>query len=72
MTEFNSLNRMYRLRDLPQFVGLRRTQIIVLIKAGKFPKPISLSDAGRAIAWLEEDLIAWQHARINKRDSIHQ
>jgi prophage regulatory protein len=64
-----SLSRMYRLRDLPQFVGLRRTQLSAQIKAGKFPKPISLSDAGRAIAWLEEDLIAWQRARIGQRDS---
>lgn len=62
------LNRMYRLRDLPQFVGLRRTQIAELIKTGEFPKPIALSDAGRAIAWLESDLIAWQHARIAVRN----
>jgi prophage regulatory protein len=63
------LNRLYRLRDLPQFVGLRRTQISELIKAGQFPKPIPLSDSGRAVAWLEDDLIAWQGARIAARDA---
>ena len=68
MTDPNRLNRMYRLRDLPQFVGLRRTQICELIKAGEFPKPIPLSDSGRAIAWLEQDLIAWQNARIAMRN----
>ena len=70
MTEPNRLNRMYRLRDLPQFVGLRRTQIGELIKAGEFPKPVPLSDNGRAVAWLEHDLITWQTARISARNSV--
>ena len=69
MTDPNRLNRMFRLRDLPQFVGLRRTQIGELIKAGEFPKPVPLSDSGRAIAWLEQDLIAWQNARIAARNA---
>ena len=60
---------MFRLRDLPEFVGLRRTQITELIKTGEFPKPVTLSDAGRAVAWLEADLIAWQNARIATRNS---
>jgi prophage regulatory protein len=68
MKEPTQLNRMFRLRDLPQFVGLRRTQIGELIKAGQFPKPISLSDSGRAVAWLETDLIAWQSSRIASRN----
>jgi len=68
MTEPNCLNRLYRLRELPQFVGLRRTQITELIKSGQFPRPIPLSDGGRAVAWLEHDLITWQHARIAARN----
>lgn len=69
MTEPNCLNRMYRLRDLPQFVGLRRTQIAELIKNGQFPRPVALSDTGRAVAWLEHDLIAWQTTRIAARNA---
>ena len=72
MSNVVKLSRMYRLRDLPQFVGLGRSQISALIKAGNFPKPISLSDAGRAVAWLEEDLLAWQRSRINLRDSTNE
>jgi predicted DNA-binding transcriptional regulator AlpA len=60
---------MFRLRDLPEFVGLRRTQIGELIKAGKFPEPVPLSDSGRAIAWLESDLVTWQNARIAARNA---
>ncbi|MBR1238430.1 AlpA family transcriptional regulator [Bradyrhizobium sp. AUGA SZCCT0182] len=63
------LNRMFRLRELPEFVGLRRTQIGELIKTGEFPKPIPLSDTGRAVAWLEGDLIAWQNGRIAARNN---
>jgi predicted DNA-binding transcriptional regulator AlpA len=69
MTEHKQLNRMFRIRDLPQFVGLRRTQIGELIKAGEFPEPIPLSDSGRAVAWLEADLISWQSARIASRNA---
>ncbi|MBR1151554.1 AlpA family phage regulatory protein [Bradyrhizobium sp. JYMT SZCCT0428] len=66
----NSLNRMYRWRDLPPFVGLRKTAIEELIKAGEFPKPVPLSNSGRAVAWLEADLIAWQTARIAVRNTM--
>jgi prophage regulatory protein len=69
MADPSPLNRMFRLRDLPQFVGLRRTQIGELIKTGEFPKPIPLSDTGRAVAWLEADLLAWQNARISARNA---
>jgi prophage regulatory protein len=62
------LNRLYRLREVEQFAGLKRTQIAELIKAGEFPKPIPLSDSGRAVAWLEHELIAWQTARIATRE----
>lgn len=67
MTDSHRLNRLFRPRDLPEFVGLRRTQIGELIKTGEFPKPIPLSDTGRAVAWLEADLVAWQMRRIAAR-----
>ena len=69
MTTPNNLNRMYRWRDLPPFVGLRKTAIEELIKIGEFPKPVPLSNSGRAVAWLEADLIAWQTARIAARNA---
>ena len=69
MTEFSHLNRLYRLKDVEQFAGLKRTQISELMKAGAFPRPVPLSDAGRAVAWLEHELIAWQNSRIAARDA---
>ncbi len=62
------LNRLIRLADLPTYVGLKRTQIDELIKAGEFPKPIPLSDTGRAKAWLEAEVLCWQNERIAKRE----
>jgi prophage regulatory protein len=62
------LLRIIRKRDLPAFTGLQRTAIEELIKRGEFPKPISLSDTGRAVGWIEDEVIAWQRARVAERD----
>jgi prophage regulatory protein len=60
--------RLVRERDLFTYAGLRRTQIAELIKRGEFPRPIRLSEGGRAKAWLEDELITWQRQRLAKRD----
>jgi prophage regulatory protein len=65
-----TLNRIFRRSELPPLVGLRRTQIDELISKGEFPRPIKLSDSGRAIAWLEADLAAWQAKRVAARDAV--
>ena len=67
-----SATRPYRLvreRDLPAYAGLKRTQISELIKRGEFPRPIKLSDGGRAKAWLEDELLLWQRQRLASRDT---
>lgn len=58
------LNRFIRRAELHLYAGLKRTQIDELIKAGEFPRAIPLSDSGRAVAWLEADIIAWQQKRL--------
>ena len=63
------LLRVIRLRELPQYVGLQRTQIDELIQRGEFPAPVKLSDSGRAKAWLEHEIVAWQQLRLAKRDA---
>ena len=47
----------------------KRTQISELIKRGEFPRPIKLSDGGRAKAWLEDELLLWQRQRLASRDA---
>jgi predicted DNA-binding transcriptional regulator AlpA len=61
------LQHLIRLADLPKFAGLRRTAISELIKTGQFPKPIRLSDSGRAVAWVAAEIAEWQRSRIAKR-----
>jgi prophage regulatory protein len=60
--------RLVRERDLPAYAGLKRTQILQLIKRGEFPRPIKLSDRGRAKAWVEDEILIWQRQRLGKRD----
>lgn len=62
--------RLVRERDLPAYAGLKRTQISELIKRGEFPRPIKLSNGGRAKAWLEEELLIWQRQRLATRDAV--
>jgi predicted DNA-binding transcriptional regulator AlpA len=69
MDEQPPLHRIIRRRDLPQFVGLQRTQIDALIASGQFPRPIPLSDSGRAVGWLSDEVAAWQRDRLAKRQS---
>jgi prophage regulatory protein len=62
-----TLQRFIRKADLPDYVGLKRTQIYELMKAGDFPRPIQLTDSGVSVAWLESEVLAWQAERIAKR-----
>lgn len=59
-------DKIIRLRDLPSYVGLARTQIDTLICRGLFPRPIRLST--RAKGWLASDIAKWQAGRIALRD----
>jgi prophage regulatory protein len=36
------------------------------IAAGEFPKPVPLGP--RSVAWVEDEVLAWQEAQIAKRD----
>jgi predicted DNA-binding transcriptional regulator AlpA len=62
-------DRIIRPADLPAYAGLKRTQIQVLIGQNEFPKPIALSDTGRALGFLEGEIRCWQLERIAKRDA---
>lgn len=48
--------------------GYGRSQLNDLIARGDFPKPIKLSDTGRAKAWIEDEIVAWQAQRMASRE----
>ena len=62
------LQRIIRRRNLHAFVGLGRTQLDQMIKRGEFPAAIKLNDSGRAVGWLEGEVLDWQRRRLSKRD----
>jgi prophage regulatory protein len=60
------LHKLIRLDQLPEYTGLRRTQLEELIAQDKFPKPVKVSE--RRKGWLETELIKWQQDRIVERE----
>jgi prophage regulatory protein len=52
--------------EVSELIGLRTTQIYQLIKEGSFPRQIRIGN--RAVAWVEDEIIAYQNARIAERD----
>jgi prophage regulatory protein len=64
------LQRIIRRRNLHAFVGLGRTQLDQMIKRGEFPAAIKLNDGGRAVGWLEGEVLEWQRQRMSKRDDV--
>lgn len=54
--------QFYRLPHLKQRLGVSGSSIWAWVKAGKFPKPIKLSE--NCTAWNSADVEAWAQARI--------
>lgn len=58
------LVRFLRRDEVERFTGLKRTAIRDMVNSGEFPPPVKLSESGRAIAWLESELVTWQQERL--------
>jgi prophage regulatory protein len=63
-------SRLLRLPAVLSFTGLGRTQLHVAIERGEFPKPLKITPTGRAVAWLEDELVTWREARKAARDGL--
>lgn len=59
------IQKILRRKNVQLFTGLSRSQIYNLMAQGQFPRPIPLG--GRAVGWLENEILAWQEARISER-----
>lgn len=58
----NDIKKVLRLRATKDWTGLSRSTIYAMMKAGTFPKSISLG--ARAIGWIEADIQGWIDSRI--------
>jgi len=67
----STCRQFLRLFDVEAYTGLKRTALYKHIRAGEFPKPVSLTDTGIAKAWDLAELEAWRAARIAARDAAH-
>lgn len=65
--EVKKLQRVFRKEDLHEYCGLQRTQINELIRSGRFPAPVPVYPGGRAVIWLEDELVKWQQEMIASR-----
>jgi len=54
----SALLRRYQVEHL---VGLKKSAIYKMIREGKFPKPVRISD--RAVAWRQEEVEQWIKSR---------
>ena len=54
-------DRVIRMKEVCQIVGLSKSMVFELAAAGKFPERIRLTD--RAVGWLHSDVIAWLKSR---------
>jgi len=62
------VQRLLRRAALLPYVGGGKTSVFDLIQKDEFPRPINLSDGGRNVAWLEDEVADWQQYRRAKRD----
>ena len=56
--------RLLRMAEVKDRCGISRAYVHRLVAAGLFPKPIKISDKGRASGWLESEITAWINKRI--------
>ena len=52
-------NRILRMRDLRERLGLSASHLYALMAAGRFPKPFLIIPGGRATGWLESTIDAY-------------
>ena len=58
-------DRIYRLHDVTEIVGLKKSTIYALIAKGEFPPPVKLT--AKARGWLASDVTAWIESRKQAR-----
>lgn len=56
---------LIRRSEVEARTGLARATIYSMVRAGKFPAPIPLTESGRAVGWIESDIDAYLQRCIN-------
>lgn len=60
------VNKILRLPEVKALTGLSRSTIYMRVADCSFPKQIDLG--GRAVGWVEVEILQWIDERIQERD----
>lgn len=58
---------LLRLHQVLDLTGLSRTPLYRAMAGGEFPRPVKLG-SGRAVGWVEAEVLNWISSRIAERD----
>jgi predicted DNA-binding transcriptional regulator AlpA len=62
-------NQIIRKREARKYFGFGPTQLDEKIKSGEVPKPMRLSDSGRALGWLGKQIIE-HHRKLEAKNKV--
>ena len=62
----NPPGRFLRVREVSRLTGLPVSTIYAFVAAGLLPKQVRIGP--RCAAWVENEVLAWQAARLAERD----
>lgn len=60
-----TIDRLIRLPELKQIVGMSRSSIYAYVARSEFPAPVQVG--ARAVAWRQSDVETWVQARKPSR-----
>lgn len=61
--ENNERPRIIRPAEARERLGVSRSQLAKMQASGIFPRPFAIVPGGRAVGWLEADVVAWIETR---------
>jgi prophage regulatory protein len=62
------LRRLLRLSAVEDVTGMAKTAIYDAMERGVFPKPVPILEGGRAVGWVEDEIVDYIDARIALRE----
>ncbi|ABO23128.1 AlpA family transcriptional regulator [Shewanella loihica] len=59
--------KLIKLKEVLEMTSLSKATLYRMIKLGAFPEQLSIG--GRAVAWVEDEVLNWIEERIAARDA---
>ncbi len=63
-------SKLLRLDQVLDRVPISKSSVLRQVAEGRFPRPVRVGE--RRVAWLEDEIVAWQTALVAKRDEADQ